>query len=344
MRILALTAMLAISPMASAGIFSQNEPCPFEMNPDGTAKPLPLNVFKLFLNDRVEALQATTPEFQPGSTTRLNFKGFLRQRILTDLKGTPSRAAMVGLSADLLRLGRPHDVIEFLKPTLQDRTLDYRLLAHLSMAHAALGDWDLALKRNADAVLDGEPPTELAGTKPEQLKWMLKIDKTYTRAWLLSAQRDANPATRPAEPDVSPLFAKARPADAAAVAQQMVLWSPLDANLLWLLGALYLENGQAAEAFDILEQCRDRKLTWSKFRDQHKRAEALFRAMPKSPSNDDFAIPTTPVPDETQKGLFAIVDPLQFAIAVGAFGLLTLGLFGLQVRRWRRSRRSPTAH
>ena len=344
MRILTLVAMLAISPMASAGIFSQNEPCPFEMNPDGTAKPLPLNVFKLFLNDRVEALQATTPEFQPGSTTRLNFKGFLRQRILTDLKGTPSRAAMVGLSADLLRLGRPHDVIEFLKPTLQDRTLDYRLLAHLSMAHAALGDWDLALKRNADAVLDGEPPTELAGTKPEQLKWMLKIDKTYTRAWLLSAQRDANPATRPAEPDVPPLFAKARPADAVAVAQQMVLWSPLDANLLWLLGALYLENGQAAEAFDILEQCRDRKLTWSKFRDQHKRAEALFRAMPKSPSNDDFAIPTTPVPDETQKGLFAIVDPLQFAIAVGAFGLLTLGLFGLQVRRWRRSRRLPTAH
>ena len=341
MKRIALVALLLGAPFATAGIFSPNEPCPFEIAPDGAAKPLPLTVFKLFLNDRVAALQPNSPDVQPGTADAATFKGLAKMRLSRDFE--PDRAGMVGLSADRLRLGQFRGVVELLKPTLQDRSLNYALLAHLSLAHSALGDWDLAIKRNADAVLDGEPPTELAGTKPEQLKWMLKIDKAYTRTWLLAAQRDADPRTKPADPDVLALFPKDPPTDAIAVVQQLVLWSPLDTNLLWLLGSLYLAKGQAAEAFDILEQCRERKMTWSKFRTQHASAEALFRALPKDAL--EVALPTVapdevPPPPRGWDAIFAEVNPFAFGVASGAFAALVTGISWLQVRKWRRAARN----
>lgn len=339
MKALAFFALLAWAPFATAGIFSPNEPCPFEMAPDGTAKPLPLTVFKLFLNDRVAALQPNSPDVQPGTADAPTFKGLAKVRVSRDFE--PDRAGMLGLSADRLRLGQFRGVVELLKPTLQDRSLNYAWLAHLSLAHAALGDWDLAIKRNADAVLDGEPPAELAGTKPEQLKWMLKIDKAYTRTWLLAAQRDADPRSRPADPDVLALFPKASP-DAIAVVQQLVLWAPLDTNLLWLLGSLYLTSGQVTEAFDILEQCRERKMTWSKFRVQHASAEALFRALPKDAP--EAALPAevsddSAPPPRGWDAIFAEVNPLAFGIASGAFAALVAAIVWLQVRKWRRAAR-----
>lgn len=337
MKLLATLVVLASSSSAFAGIFSPNEPCPFEISPDGTAKPLPLNVFKLFLNDRFAALQPTSPDIQPGTVNTPTFKGSGLQR-LRAAPAAPNRGEMVGLSADLLRVGRAGEVIELLKPILRDRTLDYRLLAHLSLAHAALGDWDLALLRHANAVGDCEAPTELSGTKPEQLKWMLKVDRTYTRPWLKAAQRDANPATKPTDPDVLPLFDKdALPPDAVAIVQQMVLWSPRDNNLLWLLGAVHLAKGQIEPAFDILEQCRERRLTWPKFRADHAKAEALYRALPKPPA-DEALVSTDEIPDDPapKRGLFALVDPTQFALALGGFSVVVLGLFALQLRKWRR--------
>lgn len=337
MKLLGLVVMLVSSSSAFAGIFSPNEPCPFEMLPDGTAKPLPLNVFKLLLNDRFAALQAISPDIQPGTVNTATFKGSVLQR-LRAAPATPSRAEMVSLSADLLRAGRAGDVIELLKPTLRDRSLDYRLLAHLSLAHAALGDWDLALLRHANAVGDCEAPTELSGTKPEQLKWMLQVDRTYTRPWLKAAQRDASPATKPTDPDVLPLFKMdALPADAVTIVQQMVLWSPRDNNLLWLLGAVHLAKGQIEPAFDILEQCRERKMTWPKFRADHTKAEALYRALPKPPA-DESLLPTAEIveDDVPKRGLFAVVDPTQFALALGGFSVVIVGLFALQLRKWRR--------
>ena len=342
MKLLALVALLAWVPFATAGIFSPNEPCPFEIAPDGAAKPLPLTVFKLFLNDRVAALQPNSPDVQPGTADAPTFKGLAKLRLSRDFE--PDRSGMVGLSADRLRLGQFRGVVELLKPILQDRSLNYALLAHLSLAHAALGDWDLAIKRNADAVLDGEPPTELAGTKPEQLKWMLKIDKAYTRTWLLAAQRDADPRSRPADPDVLALFPKEPSADAIAVVQQLVLWAPLDTNLLWLLGSLYLTSGQVSEAFDILEQCRERKMTWSKFRVQHASAEALFRALPKD--GPEAALPAdvqndpAPPPPRGWDAIFAEVNPFAFGVAIGLFAALVAGTIWLQIRKWRRAARS----
>jgi|GEM_PF-3328989 len=340
MRFAALIALLACAPVASAGIFSPNEPCPFEIAPDGTAKPLPLNVFKLLLNERVAALNPITPEIQPGTTDIPTFKGIVARR-LKNAPRTPSRAEMVGLSADLLRLGRDREVIELLTPTIRDDDPDYRLLMHLAMAHAGQGDWDLALKRTGDA-RDCDPPTELAGTKPEQLQWMLKVDRTYTRPWMVASRANADPKSRPAEPDVPQLFGATLPPDAIAIAQQMVLWAPLDANLLWLLGSLYLEKDQFAEAYDTLEQGRERKLTWPKFRAHHAAAETGFAKLPKV---DPFE---TGMPDAVQddpaprpRGLFALVAPEQFAVVAGGFVVAVLALTALQIRKVRRRRRRP---
>jgi tetratricopeptide (TPR) repeat protein len=332
MRVAALLVLLFGAPFASAGIFSPNEPCPFEIAPDGTAKPLPLNVFKLLLNERVAALNPATPDIQ-------TFKGIVTNR-LKDAPKAPSRAQMVGISADLLRVGRDREVIELLTPTIRDDNPDYRLMMHLARAHAALGDWDLALKRTSDA-RDCDPPAELAGTKPEQLKWMLKVDRAYTRPWMLAARGSADPKSRPNDPDVPPIFRDATPADAIAVVQQLVLWAPLDANLLWLLGSLHLEKGQFAEAFDILEQCRERKLTWPKFRVQHAAAEAGYMKLPKVDPFAGTEGPKIDLPEEPQpkRGLFDVVAPEQFAIVVAGFGVMVLALLALQIRKFRNRRR-----
>ena len=338
MRLAALLLLCACAPFASAGIFSPNEPCPFEISPDGTAKPLPLNVFKLLLNERVAALNPATPDTQ-------TFKGMVTKR-LKDAPKAPSRAELVGISADLLRLGRDREVIELLTPTIRDDNPDYRLLMHLARAHAALGDWDLALKRIGDA-RDCDPPAELAGTKPEPLKWMLKVDRAFTRPWMLAARQSADPKSRPTDPDVPPLFRDAPPPDAIAIVQQMVLWAPLDANLLWLLGSLHLEKGQFAEAFDILDQCRERKLTWPKFRVQHASAEAGFMKLPKVDPFAGIESPTVDLPEDPppKRGLFAVVAPEQFAIVIAGFGVLILALLALQVRKFRRRRpRSDPNH
>ncbi len=340
MRIAALLALLFCAPVASAGIYSPVEPCPFDIAPDGTAKPLPLDVFKLLLNERVAALNPIAPEIQPGTADARTFKGIVAQRLLAVPK-RPTRADMLGASADLLRLGRTREVVEMLTPAIRDDNPDYRLLMHLALAHAALGDWDMAVKRTDDA-RDCDPPTELAGTKPEQLKWMLKVDRTHTRTWLTATRRDADPKTKPTEPDVLPLFGAALPPDAVAMVQQLVLWAPQDANLLWLLGSIHLEKGQFAEAFDILEQCRERKLTWSKFRDQHAAAAEGFAKMPKV---DPFAGLDKPGYGFTEdppapRGLFDLVSPEHFAIVAGGFALAVLALVALQIRSVRRRRLS----
>ncbi len=336
MRFAALLVLLVGAPFASAGIFSPHEPCPFEIAADGTAKPLPLNVFKLLLNECVAALNPITPEIQ-------TFKGLVLRRLGSAPKA-PSRAEMVGISADRLRVGHDREVIELLTPTIRDDNPDYRLLIHLARAHAALGDWDLALKRTGDA-RDCDPPTELAGTKAEALEWMLKVDRAHTRPWMLAARQSADPKARPSDPDVPPLFREMPPPDAIAVVQQMVLWAPLDANLLWLLGSLHLEKGQFAEAFDILDQCRERKLTWPKFRSQHAAAEAGYRKLPKVDPFAGIEGPTVDLPGDPppKRGLFAVVAPEQFAIVIAGFGVLILALLALQIRtfRRRRSRSSP---
>ena len=340
MRFAALFALFVCAPVASAGIFNPNEQCPFEIAPDGTAKPLPLNVFKLLLNERVAALNPITPEVQPGTADTPTFKGLVARRLKGAPK-SPTRAEMVGLSADLLRMGRDREVIELLTPTIRDDNPDYRLLMHLALAHAALGDWNLALKRTGDA-RDCDPPTELAGTKPPQLQWMLKVDRTYTRPWMLAARQNADPKSRPSDPEVPRLF-DMRPADAVAVVQQMVLWAPLDANLLWLLGSLHLEKGQFAEAFDILEQCRERKLTWPKFRVQHAAAEAGYAKLSKVDPFAGIEGPTVDLPaDPPNRGLFDIVAPEQFAIVLSGFAIAVLALLALQIRTLRRRRRRPS--
>lgn len=48
---------------------------------------------------------------------------------------------------------------------------------------------------------------------------------------------------------------KKLPPDAIAIVQQLLLWFPDDARLLWLLGELYAANGQLEAAYRILDNC-----------------------------------------------------------------------------------------
>jgi hypothetical protein len=120
------------------------------------------------------------------------------------------------------------------------------------------------------------------------------------------------------------------PADATAVVQQLLLWTPADTRLYWLLGELYNAKGDLAAADSIFEQC-----VWSRRYDnpalrEHRRLvkEALAaQAPPPSPPAEDWK-PTS----------------RQLVLVGGVSGAVLLTLAYFQLRQlFRRRRPAPPA-
>jgi tetratricopeptide (TPR) repeat protein len=120
-------------------------------------------------------------------------------------------------------------------------------------------------------------PAELPSMTKAQTAWLLRVEKLLGQL-LRERLLESNQKTPGQALTVDDLFGvqfvgpsgkyeagtlaaeqKAKlPADAVALVQQLVLWFPNDAPLLWLLGELYNANGQIREALDIFKQCMDR--------------------------------------------------------------------------------------
>ncbi len=361
---------LLSAPLAFAGLYTPDEPCPFDIKPDGTAAPLPLTQFLILYNDAAAGQFPIDPK-NPGtfdwvptddrSGVKVLAGGGLMQRYAAR---HPKAAQLTGpdlaaYTATLIRLGGYNQAISRLTPEARSRTPNYLLLANLSHALAlAAGtpaDWQTALSRFADA-LDCDPPTPPPGTTPEQLKWQMRVDRTHYRLWLRLSKEDAE--KRPPVPTQPPdaVFetadrkpirfwesdeeAKKLPPDAVAVAQQLALWSPGDVKVLWTLGEVYLATGDVKAAVKVYEMCADgRKFGGpAVFRDNRAKALDLFA---KLPPDGPRAVEGDPQLDG-RKGLFALVDPTTFYVVVGVFALAAAVMLVLQgwslAKRFTRSR------
>lgn len=353
-RSFAIALLLFAAPLAPAGLYTPDEPCPFDIRPDGTAAPLPLTQFLILYNDAaagqfpIDPNNPGTFDWVPtdgGGGLKALPGGVLSQRLVAR---HPKAAQLTGPdlaahTATLIRLGGHIRAIERLTPEARSRTPNYLLLANLAHAHALASgtpaDWQTALSRFADA-LDCDPPAPPPGTSPEQLKWQMRVDRTHYRLWLRLRKEEAE--KRPPVPTQPPdaVFETADrqpirfwegeaeaaklPPDAVAVAQQLALWSPGDVKLLWTLGEVYLASGDVRAAVKLYEMCADgRKFGGpTVFRDNRARALDLFAKLP----------PDTPAapPGDQDGGLFALVDRNTFYVVGGLFALAAAVMLVLQ--------------
>lgn len=349
MRAAVVCCLLLCGP-ATAGVFSPAEPCPFEVA-NGVAKPLPHGRFKSLLNERRFQLNPALPEYEEidtpaGKQRRPTPRGQALARVREMAARLPQLTPDERLthSADLIHTGTLGREFAALKKLTGERPRDYRLAANYAHAETLVGNWSVAARGFEDHVLELDPPTEPAGTKPDQLQWLLSVEKGAYRKWLRARLADAGRKAG-TDGDVYPLFPgvtfgghelppaeKAKlPADAVAVVQQLALWSPTDTGLLWLLAELYAATGQLREADDAFDMC-----TWGagmtgqkKLMEHRKEVKSAVDKLP--PPAPEILTPTGP-PPEPDAGFFGVFDPNKLWLVGGGFGLVVVALLTLQVR------------
>jgi tetratricopeptide (TPR) repeat protein len=327
-RWIALVVLAGATQIVLAGIYGTNPPDPFEMNPDGTAKPLTFEQFKIRLQER-EGLR--NPNLEKTTAAR---------------EAIQKRAANeppLERTADWLSLGQAGDVVTLLTPRTRDRELNYELLANLAHAHAQRGEWDEAVSRMGLA-----QDAELPANASPYWKWKKqKIDAGPYMRWLRLRRDEA--AHRPPVEDALPpaIFgASAKPKDVIAIVQQMVLDEPSDTYLLWLLGELYAEAGDVKSAYNLLDYCGfSRGLTQPKaLRAKRDSLKIEVDKLGNQTNPDDLLLsqPTATDPPPAA-GLFDIIPPEKFWPIAIVSSIFAIGLLGLQIRAIRKRRRRSHA-
>jgi len=375
-RIATIGLIVLFAPLGSlqAGLYGPEDFVPFTIGADKLAEELPyVPNFKSLLDERASAANPISP-LKDGD--KLTYRGRLVERVeaLWPAGGfaskTPaavlalSQDRQVALATDLIRLGRVDDALTLLQPRVQDRTPDFFALVTLAQAHALKGDWEEAIKLHSFA-FEGRLPNKLTGSNEAQTTWAINVEKVYVTRWLKLRFEESKTGVQVENHDVMPLFStrfvndrgeyepgklaageKAKlPKDAVAIVQQLLLWSPEDGRLLWLLGELTAAEGRLREASEIFDQ-----LTWGRgftnrkiFMEHrtlvNKAAEALPKDKPADIPLPDIGTPAKPDSKPPEKPGF-LPDSVTIILVASLFGILVLGLVALQiraiVRRWNR--------
>lgn len=340
-----------------AGVYSPAERCPFPVRDDGIAEELSFGsrrdgAFPRLFSTLLNQLDANPARADNPDRQRL-FDEIARLRAAN---GTLAPADLAGLGAAYYRAGKHDDATAALGPRVRDRTPDFRILANLAQVYAALGNWDDAYRLHQDAFDLADFPDDLAGATPAQRRWLEHIERTHYRRWLQIHRDRAAAKAAPEDAEVFPLF-PARfvsetggyvpgqlaaseqaklPADAVAVVQQLLLWSPWDSDLYWLLGELYAADGRLREAEAIFDQCaQGRYFTNRRVFMEHR--AAVREAVSRLPPDDEGDAPL--VADRRPE--FADLLP-SVGVMIGAglgFAALAVSLIALQVRALRRRQR-----
>ena len=331
--------LLHIAQLAEAGIHSVDDPCPFNAEANGQAKPLPQQQFLILLAERLSGL---VPE-KPGEsgtqdwfstvneddlpTWRANYTAKLQQWRATrhyrekNLRGND----LASHAAVLFRLGATTQAIELLQPELRSRVPNYWSVANLVHVHAERGEWDIAYNR-LQHLEDIDDVAALPGHSPEQLNWLKAVNAGPYHSWIQhrlkeTKHRVALEQLKPDELDFGLLLPSS-----IAVVQQLCLWSPTDARLLWLLAELHLQAGHIREANELFQLLADgRKFNGPKqFQENRRKAMDEFARLPRDQPGK--------APGPENLGLFDVAKQPMFWPIVSGFVLIVAGLVILQVR------------
>jgi tetratricopeptide (TPR) repeat protein len=327
------------SGSCQAGLYHPAEP---PLGPEVNKEGIQALPFRLFHRDVIEDL---TNLGVPQSKLR---EEYLKRTAELQAKARQARfseADAVNLSAYLIRLRQYQEAIYVLTPLATRDCRNFMIFANLATAEQ-LASGQLA--RAIDHLQQAQDvwPQQWPGLSLEQLDWYRRVEKYHLRLLRLRAREGSS---RPAsldslfEKDGAPVrfvgdsgqFEPGRlavseqaklPKDAMAIVQQLLVWLPDDTRLYWQLGELLNASGDLESAYKVFDDC-----IW-KYRfdpadlKAHRQlvSEALQSQKPVEPEETRSWLP------ETRK----------IMLWGGVFGLVIAALTYLQIREFRRRRKS----
>lgn len=158
------------------------------------------------------------------------------------------------LGALYVRLGRPAKAVEVLRPAVRAHPDHFRLASNLGTAWQVQGDLAEAARALQDAVRLAPPrwkPFEEAQTRLVRLRQ--KEPKKASSIDDLFGVPFVGPAGKPEAGRIDPAARKKLPDDDLALVQQLAVWLPNDARLLWLLAELANAHGDVRTAAALME-------------------------------------------------------------------------------------------
>lgn len=339
-----------------AGLYSPDEPPPVPVTPDGKAGEIGFG--PRFEGPFAVQLGTLMNYADPRRADNTDRQKLLKriEELRNKRERTPDEIA--ALAVAYLRAGETAEPLNLLAPLSRSRTPDFRVLANLAHTHAVRGEWDEAVRWHQSAVLDTEFPADLAGSTPEQRKWLLQVERQYYAKWLRIHRDRARERRPPEQEEIFPLFdvkfvgesgryepgqlaaaEKAKlPPDAIPIVQQLLIWAPWDTGLYWLLAELYAADGRVQPADTIFFQCANsRQYSNRQLLMEHRHAVAQAAEADRRNAPAEVPLladdpPAGPKPDNNH-----FLPSREKAIAVGAlFGLAVLVLLAMQFRAIRR--------
>ncbi|HEY2911071.1 MAG TPA: hypothetical protein VGI99_12540, partial [Gemmataceae bacterium] len=230
----------------------------------------------------------------------------------------------------------------------------YFVCTTLAAIHVARGgEFAEAIDKQEAALLDCEMPAEVKGWTPDQRNWIAQLDRDYVPHYLRIRRAEADPATRPSLETIGPtplfplpkktgpaepvrfvneagkyepgVLAKAErdklPPDAIAIVQQLLLWFPTDARLLWLLAELYAADGKFKEADTITYQCTASRNYAPRQLLEHRGAVARVLAAQEKQTTEQAKAALPAEPEEEPISLRAIWLYFAGVVAIAAVAL-----------------------
>jgi hypothetical protein len=161
-------------------------------------------------------------------------------------------------SADLgglyIRLGRPAKAVEVLRTAVRTNPDHYRLIANLGTGWQLQGDLAEAARTLRDAVRLA--PARWKPFEEAQLK-LVQLRQKETRPGKLPDDlfgvEFVGSSGKPEAGKIDPAARKKLPADDVAIVQQLAIWLPADARLLWLLAELANAYGDVRTAAALMD-------------------------------------------------------------------------------------------
>ncbi len=163
------------------------------------------------------------------------------------------------LGAVYIRLGRPDKALNVLAPSVRKFPEHFRIAANLGTAFQLSGDLERAATQLEEAVRLA--PAKLKPSEQAHLKLVtlrLKEGKAANQPATVDDLFGVKYVGASGAPETGTLAeaeAKKLPADALITVQQLALWLPADARLLWQLGELCNALGDVRAAAAALDGC-----------------------------------------------------------------------------------------
>jgi Tfp pilus assembly protein PilF len=175
-------------------------------------------------------------------------------------KTAKDRALSADEAADLgalfLRLGEVGKALEVLRPAQREHPEHFHLTANLGTAWHMQGDLQQAASYLKEAVVLAPGRFQKAEELHLKLvKLRAKEDKSAQGLDALFDVQFVGPDGKFEPAKLAPEQRKALPADAVAQVQQLGIWLPADARVLWLLAELANAHGDVTTAAAIMDGC-----------------------------------------------------------------------------------------